>query len=103
MEGAKRNPGAVALLVKFKEHLKFKHYAPSTISGTWDIVFKFLLWVEKTWDKPVRDITRDDILTYRNYLTDRGYAPATVKSHLHCVRLFFKWLVEQRYALVNPF
>ena len=96
------DPGTAILVVEFKEHLKIKNYSPKSIQSYFLCIIKFILWMEKTLDKRVKEITREDILSYGVYLKEQNYSYRTIERHMVSVRTFFKWLEEKLYILINP-
>lgn len=40
--------------------------------------------------------TREDILSYRDYLKATGHKPTTVQNYITATRLFFQWLEQER-------
>ena len=102
MKNLKPDPGSVVLLVQFKEHLKLKNYSKATIQNYWQGIFNFLLWMEKTLDKEVKDMLRPDILSYHAYLKGKGLRENTIERYLNSVRGFFNWLETAGYILLSP-
>jgi len=53
--------------------------------------------------KPLRDVTLDDVLDFKNWLIeDKRYKPATVNRKLSAVRGLFAFATRKRYVPVNP-
>lgn len=51
---------------------------------------QFFLWIEKT-DRRINELTREDILEYKDDLLSRGLSSLTVSSYLVVVRKFYEW------------
>lgn len=54
---------------------------------------QFFTWLKRA---EIKQPTRQDIITYRQYLTE-GHKPNTVKQYLQSVRQFFTWTAAQGY------
>lgn len=56
---------------------------------------QFFLWVESTGREP-NQLTRQDILEYKDYLTSSNLASLTIGSYLVSVRKFFEWTEAEK-------
>ena len=50
----------------------------------------------------VEDVTKNDIVEYRNHLQSRGLKPTTVNTHLIALNLFFEYCVDEEICRANP-
>lgn len=51
---------------------------------------QYFLWVERT-SRRLNDLTREDILEYKDYLLSDGLSALTISSYLVVVRKFYEW------------
>lgn len=54
-------------------------------------------------DKPLKDITTDDIEAYRDARKATGLSAVTVNHDLKLLRKMFRWGVKKRHLMENPF
>ena len=55
-----------------------------------------------TGEKPVPDITIDDLELYRLSLVERDMTPASIDVYMRVVRKFFAWLEDKQLIFDNP-
>jgi site-specific recombinase XerD len=52
---------------------------------------------------PIEEVTHKKLLSYLDYLLDRGLQPKTINCHLDSIRGFYHYLIEEeQVAMVNP-
>ncbi|MEG8057918.1 hypothetical protein QP150_15595 [Sphingomonas sp. 22L2VL55-3] len=56
---------------------------------------------ERTSRKPVRDITRKDVLAFKVALVDEGQTPANIKMKLSRLRTLLQWAADNDHAESN--
>jgi site-specific recombinase XerD len=61
----------------------------------------FITWCTKN-EADVRDITRADILRYKNSLITAGRSAATIDNYISSIRKFFAWLTDEGFINKNP-
>jgi site-specific recombinase XerD len=61
----------------------------------------FITWCVKN-EADVRDITRADIIRYKNSLITSGRSAATIDNYISSIRKFFTWLTDESYVNKNP-
>jgi integrase/recombinase XerD len=96
--------------ILFRKELKARGYKENTIRGKISYLTSFWLYLESGGeDKDLRDITRDDLLTFIDFLRDsvsprtgRPYSQRTLTSILVAVRLLFSILCQGGKILTNP-
>ena len=102
MRELKKDPGNAVLVVEYREDLKIKNYSKQTIDCYFRNAVAFLIWVEKTLDKPVKEITRQDVINYNLCTKQKGASDNTVHRYMQSVKRFFDWLEQSDYILVSP-
>jgi integrase len=53
-------------------------------------------------DKPLRDITEDDLEAFFAYLTGTGRAASTMNKYVQAVKAAFRWATKKGYLTRNP-
>ena len=53
-------------------------------------ISQYFLWIEKT-GRRLNNLTREDILEYKDYLLSDGLSALTISSYLVVVRKFYEW------------
>lgn len=61
----------------------------------------FITWSVKN-NADIRDITRADIIRYKNFLITSGRSAATIDNYVSSLRKFFLWLTDEGYINRNP-
>jgi len=61
----------------------------------------FITWCVKN-NADVRDLTRADIIRYKNSLITSGRSAATVDNYISSIRKFFIWLTDESYISKSP-
>lgn len=89
------------LLLKFKEHLKVKHYSTKSIASYQYCLNKFFSYLTKK-ERSLKELRKEDILEYGAELKGKGYSARTIERALHSIKGFFKYLEATFYILVNP-
>ena len=89
------------LLLEFKDHLKVKNYSVMSISSIYAGVGLFLSWLQIS-HKDLKDLCRQDIITYHLYLKNKDYQPNSVQRFLHSLKSFLRYLSDIFYILTNP-
>lgn len=96
-----KDTGHAPILMAFLEYLKIKHYAPSSMDSYSYWLSNFFIYIEQN-NKILKEIAKEDILKYEASLKQRGYAAATIEHVLCSIRIFFDYLEETFYILINP-
>lgn len=89
------------LLLKFKEHLKVKHYSPKSIASCEYCLKKFFLYLNEK-ERSLKELKKEDILEYGAELKEKGYSLRTIERNLYSIKGLFKYLEDTFYILVNP-
>lgn len=90
-------PSVVALIESFERSLLARNLAPRTIYGYTDAARRF----HDDCDKPVEQVTRDDIRAHLANLS-QARAPSTVGIRYRSLQQWFKWLHEEDEIDTNP-
>jgi len=94
------------LLENFKAHLINQDLAPKTIRGYSHDLKLFSEWIASiSLEKPISmvQVSVVDLAAFRKYLTEeKSQKPATVNRRIQSLRLFYRWLKEQKYIESNP-
>jgi integrase/recombinase XerD len=61
----------------------------------------FITWCVKN-NADIRNVTRADIIRYKNCLKISGRSAATIDNYISGIKKFFGWLTDERYILKNP-
>lgn len=56
---------------------------------------QFFVWMEEA-DKSLNDMTRIDVLEYKDYLQGKGLSALTIGSYVVAVRKFYEWAEAQK-------
>ena len=75
--------------------------ADATISFYKKTTEKFLTWLGERADRDVADVTKDDVLAFRNHIA-ATLAPKTVNHDLKCLRMLFKAAKRDGLLSENP-
>lgn len=51
---------------------------------------QYFVWIEET-KKSLNNLTRHDVLEYKDYLQDKGLSSLTISSYITAVRMFYEW------------
>jgi site-specific recombinase XerD len=102
------------------------HEAPATLRAYRKEIERLMLWCIVERDKPLSSLTTEDAVAYRAFLRrptpkERWVGPIAPRSRpawrpfqaalspssaayaLQVINVMYRWLVEQRYVLANPF
>jgi len=100
--------GFEALLHRYVEHLELRGCSERTIRGAWRILGFFAAWcAERDLLQPA-DVTRATVERYQRHLfhlrrhNGQPLTLGTQRHRLAYVKLFFAWLVRERYLLYDP-
>lgn len=89
------------LLIRFKEHLKIKHYSPRSIESYHYCLNKFFSYLNEK-EISLKELTKEDIIEYGAHLKEKAYSERSIERALYSVKGFFRYLEETFYILVNP-
>lgn len=59
-------------------------------------ISQFFVWMEKT-NRTINNITRQDILEYKDYLLEEKLSSLTISSYITAVRKFFEWAEAEKF------
>lgn len=95
-----------SLLENFKAHLINQDLAPKTIRVYFHDIKLFSEWIASiSQEKPI-SLTEAgvvDLAAFRKYLTEeKSFKPATINRRIQSLRLFYRWLKEQKYIENDP-
>lgn len=92
LEAANKQTEVVATKTLRSDYLnRFVAYldaSPKTVDTYYKAVKQFLTW---TNINNISQPTREDIITYKEGLLQKGYKPTTIQAYMTAVRLFFSW------------
>jgi integrase len=86
------------ILKKFKQYLEQKYRKKNTIYTTHNLVKLFLEWV----DKPVEEITRDDLVEWKRFIL-RTYKVNANARRIITVNQFFAWYGKWELRMPAPY
>ena len=76
-----------------KSFLSFLDVNPLTVKSYKSGISYFMTFLQ---EKSIKSPVRDDIISFKKYLTDCGKSPATVALYLSALRRFFAWCEAER-------
>jgi len=88
-------------LAAFVERLKVLRYSPATLICREHSLRRFFQWLGETGLTDVRDVTKQTVRDYQEYLLGR-YTTHTAHVHLISLRRFFEHLEKTDVLLINP-
>jgi len=87
------------VIIDFRRYLKRRNYSQHTVKYYLNILKQYVLWL----DRPIEEITADDINRYIDYLHRKRMAPASINVYLAIIRVFYNFLrYTQKMTLPNP-
>ena len=94
-------PAFAEHLAAFMERLKVLRYSPATLISREHSVRRFFQWLGGRGLDDVRDVTKQTVRDFQEYLLGR-YTTHTTHVHLISLRRFFEHLEKTDVLLVNP-
>jgi site-specific recombinase XerD len=86
-------------LINYRRFLKRRNYSGHTLKHYMNTLKHFILWL----DVRLETVDHKKLLTYIDYLLDRGLQPKTINCHLDSIRGFYHYLIEEEQVqMVNP-
>jgi site-specific recombinase XerD len=86
-------------LIRYRRSLKRKNYSVHTVKNYMNILENVSSWLTI----PLIKAGRKEIASYVDYLLRKRRTPKTITCHLHTIRLFFDYLInDEGMALINP-
>lgn len=76
----------------FERFIDYTDRKETTVKGYITCLKSFAKWLDQNG---IRQPEREDIKTYRDYLTGSGLAPSTQAQYLRAVKHFFKWTASE--------
>lgn len=76
----------------FSRYVSFLDASPKTVQTYTRATRQLLSYLSS---KGIQQPTREDILAYKEELTETGHKPSTVQSYIVAARLFFTWLEQE--------
>lgn len=80
------NGAFAAQLANYRKHLESEERSPATMQKYMHDVSAFLAFAE------ARPLTKELVITYKNYLIERSYMPASINSMLASLNSFFAFI-----------
>ncbi|MDM5072198.1 site-specific integrase [Aeromonas bestiarum] len=90
----------LSLLIDSYLREKALSWAPKEVKNQRSYIQHF---IEKSGDKVITGYTKQDAVTFKDYLLGSGKSPATINKYLAKLALLFKWLAGRIENLSNPF
>ena len=97
------------LALKWLKEFQTKGYSPETIRNRKTNIHLFINWCEQRDIFYITDVSKSTLESYQRYITSAPLGregdpllPLSILTRLRAVKLFFKWVIEQRYLLYNP-
>jgi len=81
----------------FESYMRHKwrmNHKPSTLKGSFNALSSFLTFYGET-GKPLEEIAGKDVEAFVEYVQDQGLKITTVRTRLHCLFAFLRFLIEQ--------
>lgn len=72
--------------------INYLDVSPKTADTYYKAVKQFLTWLYKNG---IYQPTREDIIDYKEELTQKDYKPTTIQAYMTAVRLFFSWTDQE--------
>lgn len=89
------------ILLQFATWQEFqKNISPTVIKWREMLMDVFMRFIG---DKPIKNITIDDIYLWRRDMEKRGLAPSTIKGYMLTVKMFFKFCYEKGLSKMDFF
>src|SRR4030042_2649514 len=86
-------------LLRYRRSLKRKNYSVHTVKSYVNILDQFM----RCLTVPLSEVTRKEIGAYVDHLLRKRRTPKTITCHLHTIRLFFDYLMnEEGRSMLNP-
>ncbi len=92
----------------FKKYLLASGYKEKTVDAYLIAVNNFTIFNLKYGKNSIQEITENDLVNFTEYLFSKKsrlnkiYNPATIKTKLEKIKMFFGFLYKNDYLLVNP-
>ena len=92
---------------RFRDHLRLRQFSPRTIEGHVRELLSFLDYLESEGVERLMDVNREHLEGYRTALFHRRYRGKRLKMQTQAaklcrVRCFLRFLVQERYLLIDP-
>ncbi len=84
-----------AHLESYMLHKWRRNHRPSTLKASFISVSSFLTFYGSAGKSTIEEIDNDDLETFIEREQDRGLKITTVRTRLHCLRAFLRYLIEQ--------
>jgi len=82
----------------FESYMRYKwrmNHTPSTLKGSFIAVSSFLIFYGGTGKSHIEEIVSNDLEAFIEHEQDRGLKITTVRTRLHSLFAFFRFLIEQ--------
>lgn len=82
----------------FENYMRYKwrmNHKPSTLKGSSHTVRTFLIFYARLGKSQLQDIVSDDIETFVEHLQDQGLKVTTVRTRLHHLWAYLRFLIDQ--------
>jgi integrase/recombinase XerD len=93
---------AVVTIVEFKNQLKARGYAESTMENYRKNLDMFKRFLEEREIKDIREVNHSVLLAYKEMLMDEPSAMETKAIRIRAIKRFFEYLAETHKLLINP-
>jgi integrase/recombinase XerD len=82
----------------FESYMRHKwrmNHRPSTLKGSYNALSSFLTFYGNTGKKQIEDIVSSDVEAFVEHVQDQGLKISTVRTRLHSLFAFLRFLIEQ--------
>jgi integrase/recombinase XerD len=82
----------------FESYMRHKwrmNHKPSTLKGSYSALSSFLMFYGDTGKSQIEDIVSGDVEAFVEQVQDQGLKISTVRTRLHCLFAFLRFLIEQ--------
>ncbi|MHC4215505.1 MAG: tyrosine-type recombinase/integrase [Planctomycetota bacterium] len=88
-------------IVNFRRFLKRRNLSSHTTKNYINSLRHFVVWI----NVPIEKVLHENVTAYIDYLIDdKRLKPVTINAHMHRLRQFYAYLVEQeQVCIANPF
>lgn len=85
----------------YKDYLKQKQYATSTIKNNEIMVLNFITWLDKE-NMEVEQVRNTDLLAYIKYCQKRNVEQRSIQGYVHAIKLFYDFKIAAGAIKNNP-
>jgi site-specific recombinase XerD len=92
---AKLDPPGREHFESYMRHKWRMNHKPNTLKGSYNALSSFLTFYGNTGKKQIEDIVSSDVEAFVEHVQDQGLKISTVRTRLHSLFAFLRFLIEQ--------